>query len=200
MKKLLLLVPLIVFIIGCGAEAVNYFPLAVGNVWDYIMTMTVTTPTDTLEATGSQNVEITEETTLDDGTEVFEYVTITTTIFDPDTFVDTTIVYIEETDDYIRGYESKDDTIPDTFAELPIEDGNTWDVNDDESAVVLGKVDVSVPAGDYDDCWEIGYIIDNDTTYNYFADGVGTVRTYFEFTEDEITVESETELEHATIH
>lgn len=197
MKKLLLLVPLIVFIISCGG-AVNYYPLAVGNVWDYIMTMTMTTPTDTLEATGSQNDEITEETTLDDGTEVFEQVTITT-IFDPDTSVDTTIMYIEETDDYIRGYDSKDDTIPDTFAELPIEDGNTWDVNDDMSAVVLGKVDVSVPAGDYDDCWEIGYIHDNDTTYDYFADGVGMVRAYTEFTDTDTTYTYEMELESAII-
>jgi CBS domain-containing protein len=199
MKKLLLFIPIVLYIIGCGGAAVNYFPLSVGSVWEYWMTSTTTTPTDTTETTGTQYVEITEETTLDDGTEVVEQMTITTTVVEPDTSVDTTYTYMEETEDYIRGYEDKADTLPDTWAELPIEEGNTWDVNDIMSAVVLGKEAVSVPAGNYDDCWEIGYITDNDTVYVYFADGVGMVRQYMEITEGDVVFESETELESATI-
>ena len=194
MKKLLLFVPIVLYIIGCGG-AVDYYPLSVGSVWEYSMTSTITTPNDTTETTGTQDVEITDETTLDDGTEVFEQVTTTATT--DTTMVDT--MYMEETDDYIRGYDSKADTTPDTWLELPIEEGNTWDVDDIMSAVVLGKEDVSVPAGDYDNCWEIGYITDTDTVYVYFADGIGMVRQYMEITEGDVIYESETELESATI-
>lgn len=197
MKKLLLFVPFVLYIFGCGG-AVNYYPLSVGNTWDYSIAGTITSPDTTFETTGSQNVEITEETTLDDGTEVFEQMTITTMV-DPDTTVDTTYTYTEETEDYILGYDDKADTTADTWLELPIEDGNTWDVNDDMSAVVLGKEDVSVPAGDYGDCWEIGYITDSDTVFVYFADGIGMVRQYFEFTDGDVTVETDIELEDSNV-
>jgi hypothetical protein len=199
MKKLLLLIPFVLFVIGCGG-AVNYFPLGVGSVWEYSITTTYTSPTDTLEMTGTQELEITEETTLDDGTDVVEQMAITETTIDTLTTVDTTYSYLEETDDYIRGYDSKSDTTPDTWLELPIEEGNTWVVNDEMTAVVLGKVDnVSVPAGDYDDCWELGMIMDGDTVFVYLADGIGTVRQYAEFMEDDATIVNEMVLESASV-
>lgn len=199
MKKLLLFVPIVLYIIGCGGEAVNYFPLSVGSVWDYLTTTTAYTPTDTTEMPGTMYVEITEETTLDDGTEVVEQMTIETTVVEPDTFVDTSYTYMEETEDYIRSYDDKADTTADTWAELPIEEGNTWDVNADMSAVVLGRADVSVPAGDYDDCWEIGYYTDTDTVYTYLADGVGIVRQTMKINAGFAILETEVELESANI-
>ncbi|OPX18111.1 hypothetical protein BXT86_02895 [candidate division WOR-3 bacterium 4484_100] len=196
MKKLLLLVPLAILIVGCGGKA-DYFPLTVGNVWNYttIKTTTMTTPDTSWSDTTTMKTEITQETTLDNETSVFEYVT---TI---DTYVGTT--YIQETDEYILEYENKADTEPDTSLALPIEEGKTWTVRKDSAytftAVVLGKESVTVPAGTYDDCWKIGYITDNDTVFSYLAPDIGMVKNYYKHEDSLSTVEQTTELENATI-
>ena len=177
MKKLLLVIPLVFFIIGCGGEEAGtaFWPLAVGNIWEYVMTLTITTPDTTIvTGTGIQEQEITAETTLDNGTEVFEQVM---TMAWDDTlmgdYVDTS--YIEETEDYILMYESKDDTEPDTMAALPLESGKSWNM-DSGTATVVGQESVTVPAGTFSDCWKIAFV-DADTMWVYVAENVGQIKT-----------------------
>ena len=207
MKKLLCLLPIIVLIIGCGGEAV-FYPLTVGNHWVYQTTVTTITQIDTVTADtttalGETDNEITAETTLDNGTAVFEVLALVTW---EDTLMpdQTDTVYLEETEDYILQYEDKADTDPDTAMVLPIEDGNTWTVHSDTSstttAVVLDQRDVQVPAGTYNECWRIAFITDDDTVYTYFAEDVGNVMSTFTMEDSLISVERITELESATIN
>lgn len=201
MKKHIVFILFIVFtlfITSCGGDGdsgVAYYPLTVGDIWNYEVTMTWEDPDTTMVITGDLRAKITDETQLDNGTDVFEQVVAWT--LDGSSFVDTN--YIEETDAAIISYDRKDGTDPFTLLELPIEDGNTWIVNTTTTAVVLGKQDVSVPAGEYDNCWEIAYIISDDTTYVYFAEDVGEVKEYGFQTVGDTTLTALIELEGATI-
>ncbi len=205
MKKLVLSLALAILIIGCGGEK-TVFPLTVGNDWTYGLT-TITEITDTTGVvadtmTATITSEITSETTLDDGTAAFE--NISSTDYDDTLITDfTDTSFVVEADDYILGYDSKSDTEPDTLFVLPIEEGNTWTVHPDTAnpttAVVLGKENVTVPAGTYDDCWEIGYITAGETTYTYYAPGTGNVRSYM-YMEQDTTWSSETTIELESVN
>jgi hypothetical protein len=179
MKKLLWLVPVALLVVNCGGGGGSVMPLTVGNTWDY-QAITVTDFVDTMVTdmadTTTAVTEITAETTLDDSTEVFEVVS-TTTVDTATTYVDTGFVL--DNGDFVLTYNNKADTDPDTTIAYPLEDGKTWNVNADMSAVVLGKADVTVTAGTYNDCWEIGYITDSDTTHTFLAEKTGTVKTTF---------------------
>ncbi|NOR16230.1 hypothetical protein GQ543_00760 [candidate division WOR-3 bacterium] len=196
MKKLLLLIPLVVLIVGCGSdeEGTVFYPLSVGNEWNYNMSMTRTTPTDTTVETGSDKLEITAETTLDNGTAVFEWV-LTITFDDtlvPD-IIDTS--YIEETEDYILQYDAKTDTVPsDTMLALPLETGKTW-----ADYEVMGQEDVTVPAGTFNDCWEVREVDDEFTLYVYWAPDVGAVRLNDNAVDADTTYEMLMELETYTV-
>lgn len=182
MKKLLLLIPIIVLIVGCGGDGNNYFPLTVGNEWNYDMTMTMTDPDTTITETGTSELDITAETTLDNATEVFEmFMTMTYDDTLIPTFVDTN--YIEETEDYLLMYDAKSDTVPDdTMLALPLETGKTW-----EDCEVMGQENVTVPAETFNDCWKIREVDDGDTSYTYVAPNVGMVKMSQKGTETDTT-------------
>jgi len=198
-KKLLLLIPIIVLIIGCGGDdETNYFPITVGNEWNYDMTMTQiividTMTSDTTVQTGTNSSEITAETTLDNSTAVFEM--IMTMTFD-DTlipvFADTS--YVEETEDYLLTYSNKSDTVPnDTMLALPLETGKTW-----ADYEVMGQKNVTVPAGTFNDCWEIREV-DEDTIYMYVALDIGMVKWTQSEIEADTTRDMLMELETYTV-
>jgi hypothetical protein len=180
-KKLIWLLPVIALIISCGGDdAENFFPLTVGNVWNYDLLYTMM-GVDTTEYTGTSTTEITQETTLDNDIAVFEQVT--TTVWDDTSmtdWVDTT--YIQETEDYILIYNDLADTEPDTSLALPFEAGNTWtvyaDTADTMTAEVIGQDDVTVPAGSYTDCWDVEYTSLGQTQDDWFAMDVGVVRQH----------------------
>jgi hypothetical protein len=204
MKKLLLLIPLVVFIMSCGGDGAgtSFFPLGVGYIWEYIITMTITTPDTTLSMTGTEEEEITAETTLDNGTEVFEQITTMTQIIPFDTlFVDTIVevdtAYVEETEDYILLYDSKDDTEPDTMVALPLESGKTWHYDSTTTATVVGQENVTVPAGTFSNCWKIAIVPEDgpDTIWAYAAENVGQVKVNWSETNVDTTFEWELELE-----
>lgn len=168
MKRIMWLLPVFALIVGCGGEDDSYFPLSVGNEWTYDMTLTMFDQDTTVE-TGSQVLEITEETTLDNGTEVF---TMVMTIAFDDTLIpgDVDTNYLEETDDYILVYNTLADTVPvDTLLAFPLEVGKVWD-----SYEVTDQVDVNVPAGQFGDCWEV--YDETEDAYFYWKSGVGMVR------------------------
>jgi hypothetical protein len=206
-KKLLLLIPIIVLIIGCGGDdGTNYFPLTVDNEWNYDMTITTiividTVTSDTTVLTGTQNQEITAETVLDNGTAVFEETMIMTMEIDTlTTIVDTSIFYIEETEDYLLGYDTKADTIPDTVAVLPPETGKTWNVDDSTTAEYIGQESVTVPAGTFSNCWKMVQVEStNDTTWIYLAENVGPVKINWTDIETDTTNTMLMELETYTI-
>lgn len=203
MKKLMLLIPTIILIIGCGGDAV-YFPLTVGNQWEYSITQTITltSPDTSWEYTGNSVTEITAETTLDNGLSVLELVTTTT--WDDTLMTDTTVTtYVEETEDYMLIYDNKADTDPDTSLMLPIEIANTWTVYSDSAdtmtAYVVGKAIVTVPAGSYDDCWQIEYTFGGGINMDWFAPDFGIVRHEYEMVDSNSTIEFLKELESVTI-
>ena len=203
MKKLLLLIPLVVLIVGCGdEEGTVFYPLSVGNEWNFDMTMTETTPSDTTVVTGTQSQEITAATTLDNGTAVFEQTMIMTMEIDTlTTIVDTSIEYIEETEDYLLAYDTKADTMPDTVAALPPEVGKTWNVDDSTTAEYIGQESVTVPAGTFSNCWKMVNIEStSDTTWIYVAENVGPVKINWTGVEaDTIFQEMLMELETYTV-
>jgi hypothetical protein len=187
MKYLFITLSFITFvasIVGCGGDeeeesVVNYYPLSVGNIWDYLDTRIIPVgPESTQTITGNFRVTITG-VTLVNGKDVFIQERVSNIYGTPDT----SIWYIAETDTAILFYDSVNDTIPYKLLELPLETGNSWYVHFPyQRAVVLGRSDVSVPAGDYNDCWEIAYIYDDDTVYSYYAAHIGLVReSWFEW-------------------
>lgn len=194
MKKLLLLIPIIVLIIGCGGDDVtNYFPLTVDNEWNYDMSMTRTDPDTTITETGTVELEITAETTLDNGTEVFEMI-MTMTFEDTlmPGFADTS--YVEETEDYLFSYSNKSDTAPDdTMLALPLETGKTW-----ADCEVMGQENVTVPAGTFNDCWKIREV-DEDTLYMYMALDIGMVKWTQSEIDADTTMDMLWELETYTV-
>lgn len=210
MKKLLWLIPIIALIIGCGSTTSVYYPIAVGNTWVYqMMTTTIvqidSVTADTTITTGDNNTEMTAETILNNGTPVFEIVTVIT--WDDTLMSDVNDTsYIEETEDYIFSYGSLDETVPDTVLVLPIEDGNTWTVHSDSSmtitARVMGQQDVQVPAGTYTECWRIAWVTTpgNDTSYNYYAPDIGSVLCEHTHADSVTSVEAISELTSVTIN
>ena len=212
MKNLILLVILSFFIVRCGPVGTSYFPLDVGNKWNHTITATYTDTTATPDSvwadTGTRTVEIIGETTLDNGTKVLEAVITEVLKVLNDTITYTDTLYYQETGDYLRYYYDKsDEDYYYTELDLPIEEGKTWTAYTSffgvEMALVLGKEDVTVPAGDYNDCWKIGYIFHNrdgyDTTYVYYAEGVGMLKRSQTRLSKPATTTTLIELESATI-
>ncbi|UCD05572.1 MAG: hypothetical protein JSV98_10765 [candidate division WOR-3 bacterium] len=201
MRKILaflVFVCITIFLVECGGEDEvehSYYPLNIGNEWNYEVTMTVEIPGTSYNFTGASQDQITGTTQLTGGASVFQFATALTLngFSGNDTF------YIHETDTAVYLYEDVDDTLPDKYLEFPLAVGNTWTVNATQSAQVLGSVDISVPAGDYSDCWEIAYTEGEDTILVYLAYGVGEVKGYAVSNFADTTVTLSLELESTTI-
>ncbi|UCG30051.1 MAG: hypothetical protein JSV53_11225 [candidate division WOR-3 bacterium] len=186
---------------GCGgdddepAAAGDYWPCAIGNLWDYVVTMTVDTGDTTMSVTGSITLKIVGDTVLINGQYVFmqEYVVTMSGSVDRDTY------YIADTDTSILRFSSVYDTIPDVMLEFPLETGNNWIVSGYQTAAVLGRKNISVPAGTYN-CYEVAYAAYGDTVYDYFAANTGIVKEYMSDTESGMTLIVEVELEVAIIN
>jgi hypothetical protein len=190
MKKLMWLLPLVALIVSCGGEEDEYLPLAVGNTWNYDMTYLMIY-IDTVEATGTSVTEVTAEATLDNDVDVLEFVeTMTWDTLLPNT-AETTYLY--ETDDYLLIYDDLADTVPDTSLVLPFEEGNTWlvyaDSLDTLTAEVVGQETVTVPAGTFEDCWDIEYTSLGQTQHNWFALDVGPVKHFMQAMDQNMTIE-----------
>ena len=192
----MLLTSIAIFMTSCGGESEeSYYPLSVGNVWNYGVTMIAEIPGTTATFTGDSQDRIVDTAELTGGTSVYELVTSITIngYSGSDTF------YIHETDTAVYIYESLSDTVPDKYLELPLENSSSWIVNSSETAVVLGTIDISVPAGVYSDCREIAYIDNDDTTFVCLARGVGEVAGHATYSEADTTITIALELESATI-
>jgi len=207
MKKLIVLAAVVLFIVGCGGGK-NYWPLTVGNIWNYTTTTTMT-HSDTLvndtTFTSTYKNEITAEVTLTNGDPAFEQVNTY------GTFVDTS--YVAEVEDFVLGYDSLSDTDPDTMLVNPLEEGASWTVTSDSAwtlkIYVIAKEDSSltVPAGTYDDVWKAYQVMTMGTTAEtttvYLAPDVGFVKSAYQdvmvILNDTITTDVSTELTNVTI-
>ena len=183
MKKLTVLAALVLLlVVGCSKKA-DYWPLTVGNTWDYTGTA-ITTHSDTLlnpdTTTGTMNMEITSEVTLTNGDPAFQQ--IMTQTFGSYTSAETS--YVAEVGDYVLSYGALSDTDPDTMIVNPLEAGASWTVESDsgytQKAYVIAQEDLTVPADTYNDAWKILWVsVDGatvDTTTVYFAPNVGLVK------------------------
>ena len=188
---------------GCGGDeddepsaASDYWPCAIGNMWEYVFTITLVTADTTVTGIGSITLTIVGDTVLINDQQVFmqEYVTIMDNSVDRDTY------YIADTDTSILRYYSLNDTIPDVMLEFPLEIGNSWIVGGSQTAAVLGREPVSVPAGTYYNCFEVAYAVYDDTVYDYYAANTGIVKEYMSDSEGGMTLTFTVELESAVIH
>ena len=210
MKKLLILTVAAVacFIVGCSSGTDDYFPMSVGSQWDYSGYMlygTTTAAMDTLQ-TMTMTTVAQAKTTLTGGEEVvpFQSTVITRQLF-PIVMTDTSIgtSYSREVGDAILSYESTSDSTPDTVMMMPLEEGKTWHNGSNSTALVVGKEDVTVAAGTYKNAWKIKYtsVSGSDTMeiFQWFAKGVGAVKTHYEFTDAGYNMIFNQELSSATI-
>jgi len=210
MKKLLILTVAAVacFIVGCPSGTDDYFPMSVGSQWDYSGYMlygTANPPTDTLQTMTTTTVAQ-AKTTLTGGEEVvpFQTTTISHTTF-PIVTTDTSIgtSYSRESGDYILSYGSTSDSTPDTVMTTSLVEGKTWHNGSNSTALVVGKEDVTVAAGTYKNAWKIKYtsVSGSDTMemFQWYAKGVGAVKTHYETSESGYNMVYNQELTSATI-
>ena len=211
MKKLLILTVAAVacFIIGCkSGGSDDYFPMTVGSQWDYSGYMlygTTTPPTDTLQTMTTSTVAQ-AKTILTSGEEVvpFQTTTISHTTF-PIAMTDTSIgmSYVRESGDVILSYDTLNTTIPDTLLVLPLEANKTWHNGPNSTALVVGQEDVTVAAGTYKNSWKIKYttVSGSDTMemFQWFAKGVGGVKTHYEASQSGYNMIYNQELTSSTI-
>ncbi len=218
MKKSLLFVALLaavaLLVTSCdlfGGDKAGYYPMTVGSTWEFQGWMTTEQVDQDTIFTSKTHAEVTQKVTLAGGEEASEFVmTESTHMRLPQ---ETTIVYVDtsyarETDNYVLAYDSKDDTDPDTVLALPLEEGKTWTIHTSGdttlSAKVIGKETTNVPAGEYKNCWkvEITTNVGSDATptmHYWYADGVGRVKNFMEYTEQSYKTTLINELTSATI-
>jgi major membrane immunogen (membrane-anchored lipoprotein) len=208
MKKLIVLAAVaLMLVVGCSKKA-DYYPLTVGNIWEYTTTTTVTNTDTTImhdtTYTSTSKSEVTAEVTLDNGDAGFEMVNTS------GTFVDTS--YASEKDGCILGYDALDDATPDTMLVTPVEEGTTWIAYSDSTGSVRVTIQekvngIVVPAGTYDDVWK-GIAISTfgayvDTSYGWMAPNIGDIKheatNITVILTDTMTTTVTTELEDVTI-
>jgi hypothetical protein len=145
------------------------------------------------------------KTTLSNGNEVIPFQSTTIThVFTP-VMNDTTIgtSYARESGDFILGYSSTTDTIPDTLMMTSLSEGKTWHNSTNSTALVVGQEDVTVVAGTYKNAWKIKYtsVSGSDTMemFQWYAKGVGAVKTHYESSQSGYNMIFNQELTSSTI-
>jgi hypothetical protein len=186
MKRLLLLLPALagLFFAGCDLFAGDdYYPLTVGNVWNYTGALTQTSTlasTDTV-MTWQWRLEVTGTDTLNSGIAVFEVETQTETHMSAPydtTFSDTSVVYWQQTDTCVYSYTDKADTTGSVIVRLPLEVGKSWTTGS-MTTTVAAQENVTVEAGTYKKAWRLDLTDSTSTTYSahaWYGNGVGTVK------------------------
>lgn len=160
---------------GGLAAADNTFPLTIGNAWKYLLITEGRADTIALCETTFVTMKITRNTVLEDGTPVRER-------FITDVLKGDTSLYYEyyrAQDDCLLMYTQTDDVDPDTLMKLPLAAGKSWHLNEEEVSFVAGRQTVRVAGGVFEDCWKVGTVKNEDTTWFYYAAGIGMVKLYY---------------------
>ncbi len=174
MKKLSFAILSLMFLAGSGA-ADNIFPLTIGNWWKYDLITEGAADTVVLCETTFVTMKITRDTVLDDGTPVRERVIADVLKNDTSLYYE----YFAMKDNCILMYSQLDDFAADTLMKLPLVPGVSWNFNDEETSFADGQQVVRVSGGVFEDCWRIGTVKNEDTTYFYYAPGIGMVKLYY---------------------
>jgi hypothetical protein len=158
MKKALLIVTAVVVVFGfmgldCFSKSVDYFPVGEGMKWTFQTAYYDSTYYEmgdssvVSDSTHDYTSECIGETTLDDGTEVWEFTT------------DGGTSYMAIGDEYVDFYTDKADTEPAYSMPKDLAVGSTWsmDLTDTTSIdyEVTGTEDVTVPAAAYTGCLKV---------------------------------------------
>jgi hypothetical protein len=175
---------------GPGGDDEAFFPMAVGNTWEYDRSGTMVVDTITWEMTGRSVSEITGTETHTDSFEVYveEFVSSDTLagVPIPDS---TCITYMRLASDGIHGYPHLEDTDSSFVVPFPLEVGNTWQYS--EEPPMTGEIlsmdeEVTVPAGTFSNVMEMrttwmqsGLTVINTTD---FAPNVGIIRNEYDQT------------------
>jgi hypothetical protein len=183
-----LLLVIFLFLYSCtdtvNVELSDYFPNADGNWWEYQYSDSLTMR---LELSGVETIDNTEVQKL-----IWNY--------EGDTDTD----YVLRNESEIILYTTPQSWSAFTLAKLPLEEGNSWQAF---RIIVLGdtttitahveeKLSISVPAGEFSDCYRIYY--ENQTLEQpikiYFAPDVGPVKFEYATGGEEVLIDYDVEL------
>ncbi|MBD3370666.1 hypothetical protein GF402_09915 [Candidatus Fermentibacteria bacterium] len=175
---------------GPGGDDEAFFPMAVGNTWNYDRSGTMQMDTITCQITGKSVSEITGTETHADSFEVYveEFVSTDTLAGQP--VPDSTCVtYMRLASDGVHGYPNLENTDSSFVVPFPLEVGNTWQYSEDPP--MTGEIlsmggEVTVPAGTFSNVMQMrttwiqsGLTVVNTTD---FAPDVGIVRNVYDQT------------------
>ncbi|MFO7949508.1 MAG: hypothetical protein R6U36_03970 [Candidatus Fermentibacteraceae bacterium] len=171
---------------GGGAGDSVYYPLAVGNTWEYSRSGTYNVDSVEHPVSGEATVEIVGTATHSQGWDVFvEVSTVSDTI---QGLMDTTIVdstYLWRDGDGLHGCPHLGDTDSCWTVPFPLVEGNTWTFSTQPPVtgeVLSMDVDVTVGAGSFEECAEMRTMCLEQGNYSNttdYAENVGMVRNVF---------------------
>ncbi len=185
---------LLILVAACGDDPFDpaqgddsrFYPLAVGNIWNYSRIGTYNVDSLSYTVTGASTVRITGTAEHSGGFQVFvEETMVADTIQGLMVITNTDTSYIRVTDDGFFGYPELDSTDSSWTVPFPLVAGMIWPFSTEPS--MTGEIlsmteDVTVPAGSYEDCaemrttWIEGGNVVNTTDY---APNVGMVRNIY---------------------
>ncbi|HTW92222.1 MAG TPA: hypothetical protein VMH22_10990 [bacterium] len=186
---------------SCNSKAGSVFPLTVGNVWNFSTYMlSGTTGSLDTASTGTTVLTALQNATLVNGKAVVKFKQdISTHTKTPDTTTTTTVyLYVAEVNDTIRVFVDTTDTTGTPLITSDPAAGQTWSEGG-STATVVGQEDVTVTAGTYKGAWKVKLSNSGFDTYQWFANGTGLVRTYYDHTVGNAETVSDQELTSATI-
>jgi len=222
MKAIMAITAALAIVLACGSDDPSgpsaggddaaYYPLAVGNSWDYSRAGTMDTSGVQMgTVSGSAQISITGTDTHSGGFNVFvqeTHVSDTTFIAGISVVSDSTFTdYVRVTDDGFFGYPRLTDTDSSWMVPFPIQQGHSWNFAEEPPTtgeILSTSVTVVVPAGTFEDCMEMRTIwMDSGLTVTNTADfarNVGQVRNVFNSTMDNMSITVTNSLESYTLY
>jgi hypothetical protein len=180
---------------GCGlvGSDPDFYPNSVGSSWRYDAAMTISPADADTFWTQVTHLHVTGTAALGAGGTAAVFVSTDSTrqrVPWDTTIVTTDTSWVLKTAGWVLDFDGPNDDKPDTMLALPLEPGKTWPVfaRADTSvwATVIRKEDAVVPAGTFKDCWVIEFAYTapggNYKLTHWYADGVGWVRGWSQFT------------------
>lgn len=191
MRKGILIISIVavLLITGCSlfqTKNNDIYPLAVGNYWNSKMVnQTFLGDSIVNDTTIHIRREIVNKVTLGNNKEAYKIqVGATDSLFNF-ALMGNMILYIGKADTAYFQYDSLNQSNGNYMAPKEIDIGSSWDT-DTSHIEVIAIEHIEVPAGIFD-AYRIASVVNNDTTWQWFANGVGLIKMYFETTIDSIT-------------
>lgn len=195
----------------CGCDLFgkdpDFYPTTVGSEWRYEGEMVWSQPTAGTDTVWTQvtNLRVTGTAALGVGGNAAVFVSTDSMVqrMPMETLVVTVDTsWVLKNGDWVLDFDGPNDDRPDTMLALPLEQSKTWQVfgRGDTTvwATVVGKSDITVPAGTFKACWEVEYEYSqpggNYKFSQWYAEGVGWVKGRSRFVAGNATVTMEQRL------